>query len=162
DEYWHYPLTGTFYSRYLAGELVDLPDISEQKATADAKFERHILAELRTVNAARLSHEDFLNLQVLRWQAEVDIGFVKYHWFDMEITSHSSPLPVVQGIFEGQQFHSPADLERYLQLLQQLKTFIGQTKELTEGQVRRGVVLPRAGIAGAQAFLSSYIREPEK
>src|SRR5215467_11718655 len=51
EEYWHYPLLGTFYARYLAGEKVDLPDISEAKANSDAEFERHILAELRTINA---------------------------------------------------------------------------------------------------------------
>ncbi|HEV8491274.1 MAG TPA: DUF885 family protein, partial [Candidatus Angelobacter sp.] len=117
DEYWHYPLLGTFYARYLAAEPVDLPDLSEQKANSDAEFERHILAELQKVNAGRLSHEDFLNLQVLRWQMEIDIGFARYHWFDMEITAHASPLPVVQAIFERQQFHGPADLDHYLKLL---------------------------------------------
>src|SRR6266436_139546 len=91
DEYWRYPLTGTFYGRYLAGEAVDLPDISEQKANSDAEFERQILAQLRTVNTDHLSHADLLNLEVLRWQAEIDIGFAKYHWFDLEITPHASP-----------------------------------------------------------------------
>jgi uncharacterized protein (DUF885 family) len=162
DKYWHYPLTGTFYSRYLAGEPVDLPDISEEKANSDAAFERHIIAELRTVHVDRLSHNDFLTLQVLRWQMETDIGFAKYHWFDIEITAHASPLPVVQAIFERQQFRHLADLDRYLKLLQQLKIFIVQTRELTEGQAKRGIVLPKAGVAPAQAFLSSFIREPEK
>jgi uncharacterized protein (DUF885 family) len=162
DEYWHHPLLGTFYAHYLAGDAVDLPDLSEEKANSDAEFERRLLAELRRVNADHLSHEDFLNLQVLRWQMEIDIGFAKYHWFDMEITAHASPLPVVQAIFERQQFHSPADLESYLKRLQQLKVFITQTQELTEGQAKRGIVLPKAGIAGAQTFLSSFIKEPEK
>jgi uncharacterized protein (DUF885 family) len=162
DEYWHYPLIGTFYARYLAGEQVDLPDLSEQKANSDAEFERHLLAELRTVNTNHLSHADLLNLEVLRWQMEVDIGFATYHWFDMEITAHASPLPVVQAIFERQQFHAPTDLDRYLKLLQQLKVFIIQTRELTEGQAKRGIVLPKPGIAGAQAFLASFIKEPEK
>jgi len=162
DKYWHYPLTGTFYSRYLAGEPVDLPDISEEKANSDAAFERRLLAELRTVHEDRLSHDDFLTLQVLRWQMEIDIGFAKYHWFDMEIMAHSSPLPVVQAIFERQPFHGAADLDRYLKLLQQLKIFIAQTKELTEGQAKRGIVLPKPGIAETQAFLSSFMKEPEK
>jgi uncharacterized protein (DUF885 family) len=162
DEYWHYPLLGTFYARFLAGEPVDLPDLSDQKANSDAEFERRLLAELRTINAGHLSHEDFLNLQVLRWQMEIDIGFAKYHWFDVQITAHASPLPVVQAIFERQQFQGAADLDRYLKLLQQLKVFITQTRELTEGQAQRGIVLPKAGIADAQTFLSSFITEPEK
>ena len=162
DEYWHHPLTSTFYARYLAGELVDLPDISEKKANSDVGFERHILAELRSINPNHLSHAEFLNLAVLRWQAEDDIGFAKFHWFDIEITAHASPLPVVQAIFERQQFHGPSDLERYLNLLQQLKVFIAQTRGLTEGQAKRGIVLPKPGIAPAQAFLASFIKEPEK
>ena len=161
DEYWHYPLIGTFYARYLAGEQVDLPDFSEQKANSDAEFERHILAELRTVNKNHLSHADLLNLEVLRWQAELDIGFAKFHWFDMEITAHASPLPVVQAIFERQQFRNQADLDRYLKLLQQLKVFIVQTRELTEGQAQRGIVLPKVGIAGAKTFLASFVKELE-
>ena len=162
DEYWHYPLIGTFYARYLAGETVDLPDISEQKANSDAKFERQILAELHTVNTNHLSHAELLNLEVLRWQAEIDLGFAKFHWFDQEITAHASPLPVIQAAFERQQFRSQADLDLYLKLLQELKVFIVQTRELTQGQAKRGIVLPKAGIAGSLAFLSSYIKEPEK
>ena len=162
DEYWHYPLIGTFYARYLAGETVDLPDISEQKANSDAKFERQILAELHTVNTNHLSHAELLNLEVLRWQAEIDIGFAKFHWFDQEITAHASPLPVIQAAFERQQFRSQADLDLYLKLLQELKVFIVQTRELTQGQAKRGIVMPKAGIAGSLAFLSSYIKEPEK
>jgi uncharacterized protein (DUF885 family) len=146
----------------LAGGTVDLPDISEGKANADAQFDRHILAELRTVNERRLSHDDFLTLQVLRWQVEIDIEFAKYHWFDFEITPHASPFPVVQAMFERQQFRDPADLDRYFKLLEQLKVFIVQTRQLAEGQAARGIVLPKAGIAGAQAFLSSYIKDPEK
>lgn len=162
DKYWHNPLTGTFYARYLAGETIDLLDISEQKANSDAEFERQILAELRTINTNHISHAELLNLEVLRWQAEIDIGFAKFHWFDMEITAHASPLPVIQAVFERQQFRGQADLDRYLKLLQELKIFIVQTRELTEGQARRGIVLPKAGIPGAQAFLSSYIKEPAK
>jgi len=162
DEYWRYPLIGTFYSRYLAGETVDLPDLSEQKANSDAEFERQILAELRTINTDRLPHAELLNLEVLRWQAEIDIGFAKYHWFDLEITAHASPLPVIQALFERQQFRGQSDLDHYLKLLEQLKVFIVQTRELTQGQAARGIVLPRAGISGAQAFLSSFIREPAK
>ena len=162
DKYWRYPLTGTFYARYLAGETVDLPDISEQKANSDAEFERQILVELRTVNTDYLPHADLLNLEVLRWQAEVDIGFAKYHWFDMEITPHASPLPVIQAMLERQQFRGQADLDQYLKLLQQLKVFVVQTRESAQCQAKRGIVLPKAGISGALAFLSSYIKEPEK
>ncbi len=162
DKYWRYPLTGTFYARYLAGETVDLPDISEQKANSDAEFERQILAELRTVNTDYLPHADLLNLEVLRWQAEVDIGFAKFHWFDVEITPHASPLPVIQAMLERQKFRSQADLDQYLKLLQQLKVFVVQTRESTQGQAKRGIVLPKEGIPGALAFLSSYIKEPEK
>jgi len=160
DEYWHQPLAGTFYARYLEGGPIDLLDISEQKANSDAEFERHILAELSSVRADHLSHADFLNLAVLRWQAEIDMEFAKYYWLDIEITAHNSPFIVVQAIFERQQFRSPSDLDRYLKLLGQLKVFIAQTRELTEGQARRGIVLPKPGIASAKAFLSSYLKEP--
>jgi|SRR5579884_2578831 len=163
DEYWQYPLTDTFYARLLAGGNVDhLPDISQKKANADAEFARHILAELRRLNEKHLSHDEFLTLQVLLWQAELEQGFAKYHWFDFQISAHASVLPFVQIILERQQFKEQADLDRYLKLLQELKVFIAQNQELAEGQAQRGIVLPKAGIAGAKSFLSSYIQTPEK
>ncbi len=163
DEYWQYPLTDTFYARYLAGvALNDLPNISEDKAKSDAAFATRILHELHTVNEAKLAHDDLLTLEVLRWQAGLEQGFARYYWFDFQITAHASPLPLVQRILERRQFHDQADLDQYLKLLQQLKVFIAQTRALAVGQAQRGIVLPKAGIPGAQAFLSSYIQEPEK
>ena len=74
----------------------------------------------------------------------------------MEITAHASPLPVVRAIFERQQFHGAADLDGYLKLLQQLKVLIIQTRELTEGQAKRGIVLPKPeSLLRKRSFLHS-------
>lgn len=163
EEYWQYPLTDTFYARFLSGVVLnDLPDISKKKSSSDAVFARHILDELRTVNEARLSHDDLLTSKVLRWQAELEQGFDRYYWFDFQITAHASPLPLVQRILERRQFHGKEDLDEYLRLLQQLRTFIAQNRALAVGQAQRGIVVPKDGIPGAIAFLSSYIQEPDK
>jgi uncharacterized protein (DUF885 family) len=162
DEYWQYPLTDTFYARFLAGvPLNDLPDISEEKAKSDAAFADHILHELRSVNQAKLSHDDVVTLKVLRWQAELEQGFAKYYWFDFVIDAHASVLPLVQRILDRRQFQTKEDLDSYLRLLGQLKTVIVQTRAHAAGQAQRGIVLPRAGIPGAKAFLLSYIQEPD-
>lgn len=163
EEYWQYPLTDTFYARFLAGvPLNDLPDISEEKAKSDAAFASHILRELHSVNQARLSHDDLITLNVLRWQAELEQGFAKYYWFDFVIDAHASVLPLVQRILDRRQFQTKEDLGSYLRLLGQLKTVIVQTRAQAAGQAQRGIVLPKAGIPGATAFLSSYIQEPDK
>jgi uncharacterized protein (DUF885 family) len=163
QEYWEYPLTDTFYARYLAGEpLNDLPDISEAKAKSDAAFARRILRKLHSVNQTKLSHDDLLTLEVLRWQAELELGFAKYYWFDFQITAHASPLPLVQRILERRQFHTKEDLDSYLRLLEQLKVFIVQTRMQAAGQMQRGIVLPKTGIPGAKAFLVSYLQEEDK
>jgi uncharacterized protein (DUF885 family) len=140
----------------------DLPDISEAKAKSDAAFARRILRKLYTVNQAKLSHDDVLTLEVLRWQAGLEQGFAKYYWFDFVIDAHASALPLVQRILERRQFQTKDDLDSYLRLLGQLKIFIAQTRTHATGQAQRGVVLPSAGIPGARTFLSSYIQEPDK
>jgi uncharacterized protein (DUF885 family) len=161
EEYWQYPLTDTFYARFLAGvPLNDLPDISEEKVKSDAAFASHILRELRTVNQARLSHDDLVTLNVLRWQAELEQGFAKYYWFDFVIDAHASVLPLVQRILDRRRFQTKEDLSSYLRLLGQLKTVVVQTRAQAAGQAQRGIVLPKAGIPGVKAFLSSYIQEP--
>jgi len=163
NEYWQHILAHNFFERFRSGAPVNqLPDLSEENAKSDAAFADHILAELKRVNAAELSHEDLLTLKIMRWQANLDKEFARYYWLDIQATVHSSLIPVVQRIFEDQRFHSPADLDHYLSLLEQYPAFIAGTRKMLQGQVQRGIVLPAEGIPGAKALFSHYLQEADK
>ena len=163
DEYWQHILTHNFFERFRSGAPVNqLPDLSEENAKSDAAFADHILAELKKVNAAELPHEDLLTLKIMRWQANLDKEFARYYWLDIQATVHSSLIPVVQRIFEDQRFHSTADLDHYLSLLEQYPAFIARTRKMLQGQVQRGIVLPREGIPGTKALFSHYVQAADK
>jgi len=163
DEYWERTLTHNFYERFRSGAPInDLPDLSEENAKSDAAFATHILAELQKVKPDDLTHQDLLTLKILRWQANLEKGFAKYYWLDIEITPQSSIIPVVQRVLEDQLFHDQADLDHYIRLLEQYPALISRTRKILEGQLQRGIVLPKDGIPGAKSFLSSYIQPVDK
>ncbi|HET9166169.1 MAG TPA: DUF885 domain-containing protein, partial [Candidatus Angelobacter sp.] len=163
NEYWQHILAHNFFERFRSGAPVNqLPDLSEENARSDAAFADHILAELKKVNIAELPHEDLLTLKIMRWQANLDKEFARYYWLDIQATVHSSLVPVVQRILEDQRFHSSADLDHYLSLLEQYPAFISTTRKMLQGQERRGIVLPREGIPGAKALFSNYLQKADK
>ena len=163
DEYWQHTLTHNFYERFRSGAPVnELPDLSEESAKADAAFAAHVLAELEKVKPDGLTHQDVLTLKILRWQTGLDKGFAKYYWLDIEITPQSSIIPVVQRVLEDQLFHNKADLDHYIRLLEQYPALLSRTRKMLEGQLQRGIVLPKDGIPGAKSFLSSYIQPADK
>ena len=163
DEYWQHTLTHNFYERFRSGAPInELPDFSEENARSDAAFATHILAELQKVKPDGLTHQVLLTLKILRWQTGLDKGFAKYYWLDIQITPQASIIPVVQRVLEDQLFHDQADLDHYVMLLDQYPTLLARTRKMLEGQLQRGIVLPKDGIPGAKSFLSSYIQPVDK
>jgi uncharacterized protein (DUF885 family) len=98
----------------------------------------------------------------MRWQANLDRGFARYYWLDIQATAYSSLIPVVQRILEDQRFRSVADLDHYLSLLDQYPAFIASTRKVFQGQAQRGILLPREGIPGAKALFSYYLQDADK
>src|SRR5947209_19015421 len=69
DEFWQDAKKTGMYRDLIDSEPVnELPDISENKAKAEAEFARHIVQELRAVNLDKLNHQDWLTLRILNWE----------------------------------------------------------------------------------------------
>jgi len=162
-EYAQYTLTHNFFERFRSGAPMDeLPDLSEANAKADGAFAAHILAGLKKVKPAELTHDEQITLKILRWQAGLDQEFAKYYWLEIQASAYSSVIPVVQRILNDLRFRNASDLDHYLRLLDQYPAFIAGTRKTLQEQARRGIVLPKDGIPGLKALFSYYLQESEK
>ena len=163
NEYWQHQLETEIYYRLQRGVAInDLPDISPQKSKDGAAFARHILHELASIAPARLNHQDWLTLEILRWQATQNTQWEKYYWLIFQISPSMGEISTMQRIFAEHPLRNHADLDHYVLLLKKCPGFFNQIHGLLKAQTQRGIVFPKDGLPLVTAFISSYLQEPEK
>ncbi|HEY6350297.1 MAG TPA: DUF885 domain-containing protein [Candidatus Angelobacter sp.] len=163
NKYWQREIESSVFHQIQSGVAInDLPDISPRKARQDAAFARYIRRELAAIRPARLEHQDWLTLEILRWRVQQDAQWEKHYWLIFQISPSMSEISTMQGIFADHPFHTQADLDHYVFLLKKCSGFFNQVHNLLKAQVRRGIVYPRDGLPLAIGFISSYLQEPGK
>jgi uncharacterized protein (DUF885 family) len=131
-----------------------LPDLSPAQAQRDAAFGRSFMDRLRRIDAKSLSHEDFLTLEILRWEAE-ELTETRFDGLPFLVLPYSTPIRGVQQVFALLPVREPAERERYLSLLKQYAEAVGQIRTRTAAQVRAGIRMPRASLDLASGFFAA-------
>ena len=163
EEYWNHELEESIFERQKLGlPIRNLPDISQAHSQAEAAFAAHILAQLQTLPANALTHDQTITVELLKWEAQNTVDGKKFYWLSPMVTPYSSPLSAVNQVYTTYRFAAPEDMAHYLDLVKKYPPFVDAIRQFVEGQYQRGIILPRAEIALVKPFLSSYIREPEK
>src|SRR5215469_496168 len=100
NEYWQHQLQTQLYYRLQRGDRIDdLPDISEQRAKANAVFARHLLHELAAVKSTELDRQDWLTLEILRWRVQQETQWEKHYWLIFPISPSTSEISTMERIF---------------------------------------------------------------
>lgn len=163
NEYWQHQLETETYHQLQRGVAInDLPDISPEKTKKDAAFARHILHELEAVRPEHLNHQDWLTLEILRWQATQNTQWEKYYWLIFQISPSMGEISTVQRIFAEHPLRNQADLDHYVFLLKKCPGFFNQIHGLLQAQMKRGIVFPKDGLPLVTGFVSSYLQQPTK
>lgn len=163
NEYWQHQLeTETYYQLQRGVAINDLPDISPGKAKKGAAFARRILHELASIRPADLNHQDWLTLEILRWQAAQNTQWERYYWLIFQISPSMGEISAMQRIFAEHPLRNQTDLDHYVFLLKKCPGFFNQLHSLLETQAQRGIIFPKDGLPMVTAFISSYPQEPQK
>ncbi len=163
EEYWNHKKTANPFQDILEGKNIkELPDISIDKARAEAAFSEGILERLFALDTGNLSHKDWLNYEILTWQLENEITAPKYYWFGFLIPPVSGYISYLNRAFTGYTFSSKEDLTSYLSLLEQYPVFIRTAQRLTEEQLTKGIVLPKEMFAMVNPYLDYILVKGEQ
>lgn len=144
-----------------ASQAEDIPDISFAKVQAEATAARSRLRSLDTVNTAELSHDEWVTLEVLRWEARVDIAAVDLYWYSSPIMPANSPLRGARVRLAAKQFESRDDLDRHLEALEDYAALLHAMRDKVSNRAERGIVLPAEQIDRVLPFLRSVIQHPD-
>ena len=94
DDYWQFMLDESIYLRYKYGLKIEkLPDSSFQHAQYQADFAASVLDRLQEINIDELSHEEWISLEILRWEMQNIKDGLQYYWLSVPVTPYASPLP---------------------------------------------------------------------
>ena len=142
--------------------VVALPDFSLAKLERDAEFATELLARLEPVDPDNLSHDQFISLEILRWLARDLKERSAFYWLTFDVTPFSSPLRTVARVFTTRSLGEPDDLDRYLELLNEVPDLVRGAEEKTLEQAERGIVIPKPEIDLTVPFLLSMVGEGEE
>ncbi len=163
DEVWQYTIEHQNMLRLKLGlPITKLPLVSFEQARKDADFAKSILDKIDAIPIDSLSHEEWLSLELLRWQANTTVEGLPYYWLSFSVTPYASPLGGVRQIFTTYRFESVEDLRGYFDLLGQLPRFVADLRSKLFMQAKKGIRLPVEEIDLVVPYLRSFRREPSE
>lgn len=163
EEYWQNQLEESPYLKLKLGIQIDrLPDLSYEKAKADANFANSLLERLKKIDARTLNHEQWISLQILRWDnAKITEG-LQYFWLTNPVTPYASPFLIVHRIFTEHSFNKASDLDHYLALLRQYPAMVRMMQNHLQEQYKQDIILPQEEVELVIGFVRSFANKGEK
>ena len=105
DDYWKLMLEESPYLRLQKGLKINkLPDISYDHAQFITEIARSFLRRLEVIKSSELNHEEWITLEILRWELNKIVNDIKYFWLNITIAPHKSSFPTMNQIFNEWKF----------------------------------------------------------
>ncbi|HTU83216.1 MAG TPA: DUF885 domain-containing protein [Candidatus Acidoferrales bacterium] len=141
------PLRGAaFTAVYRASQGMPVSHIApETEALNDAAagWCETMLARLEAFDAAALSEQDRVSLAILRLAIERRLEGTRYYWHAVSVTPYRSFVTAFQTVFRSFAIDGEDARARYLAAIRDVGGYARAAREKLEGQVARGIVLPR-------------------
>jgi len=154
DDIWARSLEQSTYLRLQDGlpierfEDLTLKQYHEDQAAAAAFQER-----LAAIEAGALSGDDLITWEILDFQLTSDGANDDDFWLAFDITAYRAPynFSFAQQALAAQSITDQASADHYLALTGELADMIDHLLAKVEGQVERGIYLPRAALPSTRA-----------
>jgi uncharacterized protein (DUF885 family) len=142
------PLRGSaFTAIYRASQGMPISTIApetEELNDEAAAWCRAMISRLDAIDASSLHDQDRLSLAVLRTAVNRRLEATRHYWHVITVTPYRCFPSAFQMIFRGISVDGDDGRSRYLDVLRDIGTYARATKVKLEGQVMRGIVLPRS------------------
>ncbi len=142
DELWQRQVDDVVYVRLMEGLPIErLPDLSYEKAEAEAAFAQTVLDRLAAIDEGALAHDDWLTWAVLKRSAEMTVEGFQFYWYSNVLTPYSSAVANLRQIFQSAALASAEVRASYLELLQQVPAYVNDVEMLARGNAESGFVV---------------------
>ncbi len=160
DEYLEFVADRDPYLKFRRGERVEsFPDASLAAAEENAAFARDLLDRLAGVEEDAIDHEDWLSLELLRWNLGMLVEAPKHYWADFSVTPYAGGgfvLNILHQVLGAASVATDGERAHYLHLLEEYAGVIEQLAQKLVGQKARGIYLPRAQVPAVVGMFEAY------
>lgn len=161
EELWNLRLRNDLSTRLALGmPITQLPDVSEKQARETADQTRRLLERLERIDGAVLSHEDWLSLEIARWELRQAATLQGHFWLQPQLTMSSLPLRHIHSALSALPLRSRADLDNYLGLVRQYPGVVRELRKNFETARSKGIVPPQDMIDVIVQILHTFVRPP--
>ena len=148
------------YLKFRRGEKVEhFPDSTLEAAESNAAFAQDLLDRLAGVDEEAIDHEDWLSLELLRWNLGMLVEAPKHYWADFNVTPYAGGgfvLNILHQVLGAAPVGTGEDRAHYLHLLDEYAQGIGQLADKVAGQKERGIYLPKAQVPAVVGMFEGY------
>ena len=160
DEYAAFAAEQSPYIKFRRGETVtEFPDWTLEAAEANAAFAQGLLDRLADIDEQAIEHEDWISLELLRWNLGLLIKAPEHYWADFNITPYAAGgfvLDILHQVIGAAPVGTDEERAHYLHLLGEYGRGIGQLADKVAGQKERGMYLPKAQVANVVDMFEGY------
>ena len=160
DEYLEFVADRDPYLRFRRGERVErFPDWTLEAAEADAAFGQGLLDRLAEVDEQAIQHEDWISLELLRWNLGLLVEAPEHYWADFNITPYAAGgfiLDILHQVLGTAPVGTEENRAHYVHLLSEYGRGIGQLADKVRGQKERGIYLPKAQVPNVVGMFEGY------
>lgn len=138
--------------------ITTLPDISYQAAEESATCAQELLNRLSALVTDNFSHEDWLTLEILRSDLQMQVERLKFYWLDFPVTPYTGGYQlnfIHQGILAAP-ISSHEERQAYLGLLKGYAGLLAQMKTKLQEQSERGILLPKPALPGILGLFGEF------
>ncbi len=148
------------YLKFRRGERVEhFPDSTLEAAEANAAFAQDLLDRLAGVDEEAIDHEDWLSLELLRWNLGMLVEAPRHYWADFNVTPYAGggfSLNILHQVLGAAPVGTGDERAHYLHLLDEYAQGIGQLADKVAGQKERGIHLPKAQVPAVVGMFEGY------
>ena len=154
DQYMVELTAETPYLQMMAGHRVTgLPDNSFAGAQQQAERSRARLERLRSLDVARLTHDDQMTYRMFEGLLEQTVEGEQHFWHGFNVTPYAVGngwAMLLAPVLGSATFEGDEDIDHYLGFLQDLGRYLAVDLARLKGQEERGILLPKAAVPGAR------------
>lgn|GEM_PF-6179921 len=109
--------------------------------------------ELLQIDSQQLSDDDLITYEILALQLEENGANDDDFWLSFDITAYLAPynFQFAKRALAAQQITNPAAAEHYIMLVNEMADMIDQLILKVDGQVERGIYLPKPALPSTRA-----------
>jgi len=142
------------------GPMGDGLTASLEAAREQSAWAAGFLKKLGGINAARLSHDDWILHALMTYEAGIAAEADRFFWQGFEVTPYSSPLRTIAPRFGALPISTDAERLAYLDALHQIPAAMAAYEARLRSQAARGIIVPAPELDLVVPFVRTLVADP--